>query len=107
MGTKWFMGGVAAASGRRIQFDFMIEGVRYRPSIQRPPSEANLRKARERLNDIKREIEAGTFCFSEEFPDYRFVRRLSGTAAVRRCGMYSTPSSHTARRDSSVATWLQ
>jgi len=63
----------------------MFEGVRYRPSIQRPPSEANLRRARERLEDIKRQIEMGTFSFAEEFPDYRFLRRLTGTAAVQTC----------------------
>jgi len=40
MGTKWFTGGVVAVSRGRIQFDFMFEGVRYRPSIQYPPSEA-------------------------------------------------------------------
>jgi hypothetical protein len=57
MGTKWFTGGVAAASRGRIQFDFMFEGVRYRPSIQYPPSEANLRRARARLEQIKRQIE--------------------------------------------------
>jgi integrase len=85
MGTKWFTGGVVAVSRGRIQFDFMFEGVRYRPSIQRPPSEANLRRARERLEQIKRQIEVGTFSFAEEFPDYRFLRGLSGAAAVRTC----------------------
>jgi integrase len=85
VGTKWFTGGVIAASRGRIQFDFMFEGVRYRPSIQRLPSEANLRRARERIEEIKRQIEVGTFCFTDEFPDYRFLRRLSGTATVRTC----------------------
>jgi integrase len=85
MGTKRFAGGVTAASRGRIQFDFMFEGIRYRPSIQRPPSEANLRRARERLEEINRQIEAGTFSFAEEFPDYRLLRRLTGTAAVRTC----------------------
>src|SRR5882724_12023015 len=85
MGTKWFTGGVVAVSRGRIQFDFMFEGVRYRPSIQYPPSEANLRRARARLDQIKRQIEVGTFSFAEEFPDYRFLRGLSGAAAVRTC----------------------
>jgi hypothetical protein len=49
MGTKWFTGGVVAAPRGRIQFDFTFNGIRYRPSIKRPPSEANLRRARERL----------------------------------------------------------
>jgi hypothetical protein len=49
MGSRWFTGGVAAAPHGRIQFDFVFEGIRYRPTIRRPPSEANLRRARERL----------------------------------------------------------
>jgi len=85
IGSKWFTGGVVAAPHGRIQFDFMFEGVRYRPSIRRPPSEANLRRARERLDEIKRQIELGTFSFAEEFPDYRFLRRLNGSAKVRSC----------------------
>ena len=28
---------------------------------------------------------AGTFSFAEEFPDYRFLRRLNGTVKVRSC----------------------
>jgi integrase len=85
MGTQWFTGGVIAASRDQIQFDFMFEGVRYRPSIRRPPSEANLRRARERLVEIKHQIELGTFAFAEEFPDYRFLRRLDGVAKAQSC----------------------
>jgi integrase len=85
MGSKWFTGGVAAAPHGRIQFDFMFEGVRYRPSIRRPPSEANLRRARERLEEIQRQIDSGTFSFAEEFPDSRFLRRLTGVVKVRSC----------------------
>jgi hypothetical protein len=61
----------------------MFEGIRYRPSIRRPPSEANLRRARERLEEIQRQIDADTFSFAEEFPDYRFLRRLTGVVRVR------------------------
>jgi integrase len=86
MGSKWFTGGVSARPHGRIQFDFVLEGVRYRPSIRRPPSESNLRRARERLRAIEHQIEVGTFSFSEEFPDYRYLRRLTGAAAVRSCG---------------------
>jgi integrase len=86
MGSKWFTGGVVAAPHGRIQFDFTFEGVRYRPSIRRPPSEANLRRARKRLNDIKRQIEVGAFSFAEEFSDYRLFRRVGGTVRVRSCG---------------------
>lgn len=86
MGSKWFTGGVVAAPHGRIQFDFMFDGIRYRPSIRRPPSEANLRRALERLDDIKQQIAAGTFSFAEEFPDYRFLRRVGGAPKNRRCG---------------------
>jgi integrase len=58
----------------------MLEGVRYRPTIRRPPSEANLRRARERLESIKHQIAVGTFSFADEFPDYRYLRRIIGTA---------------------------
>ena len=85
MGGKWFTGGVVAAPRGRIQFDFILDGIRYRPTIKRPPSEANLRRARERLEVIKRQIESGTFSFEEEFPDYRFLRRLTGTSKARLC----------------------
>jgi hypothetical protein len=80
MGSKWFIGGVTAVPHGRIQFDFILDGIRYRPSIKRPPSEANLRRARERLEVIKHQIQLGTFSFADEFPDYRFLARLSGAA---------------------------
>jgi integrase len=85
MGSEWFTGGVVAAPRGRIQFDFTFNGIRYRPSIKRPPSEANLRRARERLEAIKHQIHLGTFFFEEEFPDYRFLRRLGGASSARLC----------------------
>jgi hypothetical protein len=51
MGSKWFTGGVAAAPRGRIQFDFRLDGVRYRPTIKRPPSSsATLRGYRKILD---------------------------------------------------------
>ncbi len=85
MGSKWFTGGVSAAPRSRIQFDFMLEGIRYRPTLRRPPSEANLRLAREHLQAIKQQIALGTFSFVDEFPDYRYLRRVVGAANVRSC----------------------
>jgi integrase len=64
---------------------FVLPAARYRPTIKRPPSEANLRRARERLEVIKRQIDDGTFFFADEFPDYRFLRRLRGVYKVRLC----------------------
>jgi integrase len=85
VGSKWFKRGVGAAPHGRIQFDFVLDGIRYRPSIKRPPSEGNLRRARERLEVIKRQIDQGMFCFEEEFPDYRYLRRVQGASKVRVC----------------------
>ena len=85
MGSKWFTGGVVTAPRGRIQFEFRVDGVRYRPSIKRPPSEANLRRARERLEAIKCQIKHGTFSFADEFPDYRYLRRMQGTSKARLC----------------------
>jgi hypothetical protein len=69
MGSEWFTGGVVAARRGRIQLDFIFDGIRYRPSIKRPPSEANLRRARERLESIKQQIRLGTFSFEEGWQD--------------------------------------
>jgi hypothetical protein len=71
-------GGVSAAPRSRIQFDFKLAGIRYRPTLRRPPSEANLRLAREHLGSIKQQIAVGTFSFPNEFPDYRYLRRVVG-----------------------------
>ncbi len=62
-------GGVRPKPNDRIQFDFMLDGVRYRPTIRRAPTTHNLRAARERLSNIRRRIRAGTFLFEEEFPE--------------------------------------
>lgn len=104
-------GWVVAAPRGRIQFDFQIDGIRYRPSIKRPPSEANLRRARERLEVIKRQIEDGTFSFADEFPDYRFLRRLGGAYKVRLCtdvfDEYLAHCEARVRRDDLSATTLR
>ncbi len=78
-------GGVRAKSDNRIQFDFMLDGVRYRPTIRRPPTTQNLRAARERLVGIRQRIRAGTFFFDHEFPEYRFLGRVIDPSQVRTC----------------------
>ncbi len=67
MGSKSFTDGVVAAPRGRIQFDFMFEGVRYRPSIRRPPSEATLRRAHERLDEVKRQTTPSNTILPEVF----------------------------------------
>ncbi len=72
MGRKSHSGGVSAKGSDRIEFTFVYRCKRYRPTLARVPSEANLRRARVQLADIKARIKAGTFNFAEEFPEYRF-----------------------------------
>jgi Arm DNA-binding domain len=70
MGRRSTTGGVTPVGSHRIRFDFTVDGVRLRPTLKWLPNEANLRRARAHLERIRAQIEAGTFCFSEEFPDY-------------------------------------
>ncbi len=78
-------GGVRSKPNNRIQFDFMLDGVRYRPTIRRPTTAQNLMAARERLVGIRQRIRAGTFFFDQEFPNSRFLRRVVDPSQVRTC----------------------
>ena len=86
MSKKAGLIGVQAKGPDRIQFDFRIAGVRYRPTIYRKPTEANLRRAHEQLRDIKSRIKSGTFNFDEEFPDYRCKDALPSGAGSDKNG---------------------
>src|ERR1700719_790693 len=55
MGRKSKTGGVTAAGPARIRFDFQFEGVRYRPTLRRTPTETNLRRARQQLDGIDKD----------------------------------------------------
>ena len=63
-----------------------MEGVRYRPTLPWVPTPTNLRRARQHLVGIKARISAGTFSFSEEFPDYRQLHRAPREKSARTCG---------------------
>lgn len=76
MGRRSISGGVAPKGADRIEFTFFYQGKRYRPTLMRAPTAANLRRARLQLEAIKARIKAGTFSFLEEFPDYRFLHEL-------------------------------
>jgi integrase len=76
---------VTAKGQRRIQFEFWFEGVRYRPTLLRTPTEANLRRAHEQLAGIKVRIAAGTFSFAEEFPEFRNLKEIPHEGAPRTC----------------------
>jgi len=79
MGRKSVTGGVRAKGKDRIEFTFTYGGKRYRPTLRRTATEANLRRARVQLQAIKLRIEAGTFSFKDEFPDYRLEGRWPET----------------------------
>lgn len=85
MGRKSVTGGVRPKGSDRIQFDFEYQGVRYRPTLTRVPTEANLRRARKQLGDIKARIANGVFSFAEEFPDYRLMENLGDVRGARTC----------------------
>jgi integrase len=85
VGRKSIHGGVTALGSDRIQFDFEFDGVRYRPTLKRSPTEANLKRARKQLQEIKQRITAGAFVFPEEFPDYRFIGNVAGQQKRRTC----------------------
>jgi hypothetical protein len=67
MGRRSLSGGVVAVGTSRIRFDFMFNGVRYRPSLPMVSTEMNLRRARAHLQGMKERIAQGTFSFAEEF----------------------------------------
>src|SRR6185437_6453689 len=86
MGRKSITGGVMPAGPSRIQFDFRIEGRRFRPTLPWIPNETNLRRARAILARIKAQIAAGTFCFADKFPRYKGLSRLAPPFRARTCG---------------------
>ncbi len=73
------MSGVRAKGPNSIQFTIWYQGTRYRPTVVRPSTEANLRRARKQLEDIQQRIQDGTFSFAEEFPDCRGIDALPAT----------------------------
>lgn len=69
--------GVVHARGSRIQFTIYVKRRRFRPTLPLLPTEANLKAAQQRVQEIYTRIDAGTFDLLEEFPDYRLKRRYS------------------------------
>src|SRR5689334_8425772 len=85
MGRRSVTSGVRAKGRNRIEFDFEFEGRRYRPTLNRIPSEGNLRRAQAQLEDIKARIANGTFSFADEFPDFKFLAKVDVSARVQSC----------------------
>jgi integrase len=86
MGRKSIMGGVRPKGLRRIQFDFEIDGVRFRPTLPWAPTPANLEQAQKLNARIKAQIEAGTFVFSDVFPKFKGLGKLPGSVSAKSCG---------------------
>jgi integrase len=106
---KSIHGGVNAFGSDRIQFDFEFDGVRYRPTLKRSPTEANLKRARKQLEEVKQRIAAGGFVFAEEFPDYRFIGNLAAPQKRRTCnqvfdGFLMACDSRVAKKDLAFVT---
>lgn len=53
MDRKSITGGVTPAGPSRVQFDFIIDGVRFRPTLPRPPTGSTLERAGKHLARIK------------------------------------------------------
>jgi integrase len=85
MGRNSIMGGIRPKGLRRIQFDFEIDGVRFRPTLPWAPTPANLEQAQKLNARIKAQIEAGTFVFSDVFPKFRGLRKLPGSVSAKNC----------------------
>ena len=85
MGRKSVTSCVRPKGKSRIEFDLEFEGKRYRPTVQRAPTEGNLRRALQQLKGIRGRIENGTFCFADEFPGFRDLAKIDTSGQVRSC----------------------
>jgi hypothetical protein len=70
-------GAVRAKGTHRIEFTIYYRGQRFRPTLALTPTEANLRRAQQRIQHMYARIGAGTFDLLEEFPDYRMRGRYA------------------------------
>lgn len=75
MGRKSKSDGVRVHRGK-IQLDFFYQLQRCRPTLDLPPTNANLIHARKLLAGIKDRIRVGTFDFAKEFPAYKALPRV-------------------------------
>lgn len=100
MGRRSMTGGVKPLGSHRIQLDFRIEGVRYRPSLPWIPHDGNLRRARDYLARVKARIDGGTFLFSEAFPGFSTAgKRVPLPLSARTCdGVFDAFLGHEAAR---------
>jgi integrase len=76
MGRKSTTGGATPLGEHRIQLYFRFQGQKCRPTLERAPTEPNLRAARRYVEDIERRIRLGTFDLAKEFPAYKGLARF-------------------------------
>ena len=86
-------GSVRAKRNNAIEFTIHYRGQRFRPTVPTAPTEANLRRARERLEGIQKRIEQGTFNLLEEFPDYRYQEKYADVLPRHRANSVAMRSS--------------
>lgn len=77
MGARRDAGGVRPASATTIEVDFYYQGQRCKERLLWKPTEANLKKARERRQRIIYAIADGVFDYAKEFPDSKRVRQFA------------------------------
>jgi integrase len=75
MSRRSLTGGVRPKGSDRIELEFTYRSTRYRPTLARKPTPANLRQAYVKLASVDRAISEGTFDFAREFPNYRLRSR--------------------------------
>lgn len=81
MGRRSTTGGVKPA-GNRIELYFRYQGQRCRPTVDRKPTEPNLKWAKKYVADILERIKHGRFDLAKEFPDYRGLQRFGVSPAA-------------------------
>ena len=104
MDRRSLTGGVVGKGRQRIQYDFRLNGVRYRPTLKAIPTEANLRRARKHLKAIKERIR---WEHSRSWKSFRISAIGRNSSLTRRIGLAiksSINTSRTASRDSTRMT---
>ncbi|HEX8106692.1 MAG TPA: DUF3596 domain-containing protein [Kofleriaceae bacterium] len=81
MGRKSTTGGVRPA-GDRIELYFRFQGQRCRPTVDRAPTEPNLKWAKRYVADILERIRHGRFDLGKEFPNYKGLARFGVARAA-------------------------
>jgi integrase len=77
MGGKRRDGIQIVNDGRGIQFSFMYQGRRHRPSIKRTATPQKVRWAQNHLRNVEAAIQEGRFAWDTYFPGSRYAKRAA------------------------------